>query len=226
MAIKRILTKDFAAFAAFIQDNLIPNIFKAATYNSETGVLTCTDNEDNTAFKIKGGSTITSSGFYFRAYRTTAGGYLNQNFNAFPNASGNGFDVIACDNGLICTASVVAPDGYGSTFCFMIAKTNNEKPAIIFGECGSVIETVCRQNLQHVALGDSATMSTTTTFLLENGQQTNFCVFCTNADITEVSYTPKAFYLPMHSSYNSGIGRFLSNGKVYITNGYWAIDTE
>jgi hypothetical protein len=80
--------------------------------------------------------------------------------------------------------------------------------------------------LNHVALGDSTTMSTTTTFTPESGNQTNFCTFCTNADITDVSYTPKAFYLHMHSSYNSGIGKFLSGGKVYITNGYWAIDTE
>ena len=223
MSIKRARAKDFATFAAFIQENLVPSIFKAATYNSETGVLTCTDDDDNTALAIRGGSTATSEQYYFRAYRTAAGGYLYQNFNAFPNSSGNGFDVIACDNGLICTAGVIAPNGYGRTFCFMIAKTNNGKPAIIFGEQSSNVEAACKTNITHVALGDSPTMSTTTTFTPESGNQTVITPFITNADVGGKSYTPSAGYMPAHSNYGSGLNKFLLGADMYITNGYWCI---
>lgn len=223
MAIKRMQTKDFATFAAFIQDNLVPNIFKAATYDSETGVLTCTDDDGNVALEIKGGSTATSSAYFFRAYRTAAGGYFYQNFNAFPNASGDGLDVIACDNGLICTANVIAPNSYGRTFCFLLAKTNNGKPAIIFGDLTSNFDAACKANIAHVALGDSATMSTTTTFTPESGNQTVITPFITNADVGGKSYTPSAGYMPAHSNYGSGLNKFLLGADMYITNGYWCI---
>lgn len=225
MGVKRLLTKSFAVFAAFIQENLVPNIFKAATYDSETGVLTCTDDDGNVALEIKGGSTATSSAYFFRAYRTAAGGYIYQNFNAFPNTSGNGFDVIACDNGLICTASVIAPNGYGRTFCFLLAKTNNGKPAIIFGELANDVAASSRQNISHVALGDSETISTTTTFTPETAQQTTLCPFGTNADVGTASYTTDAYYMPMGQNYNSGLAQFSIGNDHFITNGYWAIRT-
>lgn len=225
MAIKRMRTKDFATFAAFVQETLVPNIFKTATYDSETGVLTCTDDDGNVALEIKGGSTATSSAYFFRAYRTAAGGYFYQNFNAFPNASGDGLEVIACDNGLICTANVVAPNGYGRIFCFLLAKTNNGKPAIIFGDLTNSLETACITNILHVALGDSATMSTVTTFTPEAAQQTTLCPFGTNADVGTASYTTDAYYMPMGQNYNSGIAQFSIGNDHFITNGFWSIRT-
>lgn len=223
MAIKRMRTKDFATFAAFVQETLVPNIFKTVTYDSETGILTCTDDDDNTALAIKGGSTATSGQYYFRAYRTAAGGYFYQNFNTFPNASGNGLDVIACYNGLICTAGTTDTSGYGRTFCFMIAKTNNGKPAIIFGNQVANVEAACKENIAHIALGDSPTMATTTTFTPESGNQTVITPFITNADVGGKSYTPSAGYMPAHSNYGSGLNKFLLGADMYITNGYWCI---
>ena len=109
----------------------------------------------------------------------------------------------------------------------MVAKTSHEKLAFIFRSTfDGTANNQYKNAIAHVAFGDSATIATTTTFTPESGQQTIMTTFATNADITQVSYTPKAFYMPMHSSYNQGIGKFLCGGKVYITNGYWCIDTE
>lgn len=234
MAIKRMRTQNFVDFAEFVQENLVPSIFKAATYDSATGTLTCTDDEDNTALVIKGGSTSVGSGYYFRAYRTFAGSYIGQTFNAFPNTSGGGnLDVVSCDNGMICTASVVNTSGYGKLFCFLIAKTNADatsgkpdgKPAIIFAGLESSMEMACRQNIDHVALGDSATISTKTSFTPENAQQTTLCPFGTNADVGTASYTTDAYYMPMGQNYNSGLAQFSIGNDRFITNGYWAVRT-
>jgi hypothetical protein len=206
-----------------MQENAVPNIFKSVSYAEN--ILTATDESDNVVLEIMNGG-----GGYFRAYRGESNFIGLSNIVEFPG-SAKTIDVIGCDNGFIIQCSVTwrpTSANIAKPFAALFSKTNNSKVAIIFPsnlQNGQANDEYTKQ-LNHVAFGDSATMSTTTTFTPESGNQTNFCTFCTNADITDVSYTPKAFYLPMHSAYNSGIGKFLSGGKVYITNGYWAIDTE
>lgn len=215
MAIARAQVTGFQALASWLSENATA-FFSSVTYASNN--ITATDKDGNTAFALMYNDNYP----LIRAYRS-ASSYIDSEYivGAF-NAT---FNLIMCDNGIIIDFSY-----YFNGNCkgaILIAKTNNDKLAIIFSRGGSGVTTdYVYKQLQHVALGDSTTMSTKTTFTPESGNQTNFCTFCTNADITDVSYTPKAFYLPMHSAYNSGIGKFLSGGKVYITNGYWAIDTE
>lgn len=217
MAITRAQVTTLEQLAAWMQENAVPNIFKSVSYDSSSQTITATDDSDNLVLSFDTGN--------FKAYRAennaiefSSGGYGIIN-NGYPA------QIIGCDNGFMLVTR------YGvngaNRFAALFAKTNNGEPAIIFNRYGSATDNQIFYNgVKHVAFGDSPTMSTTTTFTPESGQQTNFCTFCTNADITDVSYTPKAFYLPMHSAYNSGIGKFLSGEKVYITNGYWAIDTE
>lgn len=216
MSITRTQVTSNAELAAWMQENAVPNIFKSVSYNSDTRTITATDDSDNLVLsiepaKLKAYRAENNAIEYSDSYELIASSWPTQ--------------VIGCDNGFL-TVGRYGLNG-SSRFALLVAKTNNGEPAIIFNKYGSATDNQIFYNgVKHVAFGDSPTMSTTTTFTPENGQQTNFCTFCTNADITDVSYTPKAFYLPMHSAYNSGIGKFLSGGKVYITNGYWAIDTE
>lgn len=215
MAIERAQVIGIDGLAAWLNTNATA-FFDSVTYsNSE---LTATDTDGNTVFSM--GNYI-SSYLGLRAYRASAD-YITS--GAMTNVTT--IDVIMCDNGIII-------DFYYNwngdrRFGLLITKTNNDKLAVIFSTGADDTTTtnyLCKQ-LNHVAYGDSTTMSTTTTFTPESGQQTIMCAFGTNADITDVSYTPKAFYMPIHSSYSSGIGKFLCGGKVYITNGYWCIDTE
>ncbi len=224
MSITRAQVTSLADFAAWMQENAVPGIFKSVTYDGNTNTATATDSDDNVVLEI-----VNDSGGHFRAYRSYES-YLEIGVNAFPStnsAENQIMQIIGCDNGFIVDMKVATSALYAGSFAFLISKTNNDKVAVVWPSEVNFTENQQYKNaLQHVAFGDSSTMSTTTTFTPESGQQTNFCTFCTNADITDVSYTPKAFYLPMHSAYNFGIGKFLSGGKVYITNGYWAIDTE
>lgn len=217
MAITRAQVTTLEQLAAWMQENAVPLLFKSVAFSSNT--LIATGDEDNVILEINNQT--------FRAYRGESNYFSVPYLTAFP-ASNSAIDIIGCDNGFIASVGVSTQIGGGPYgFSFMATKTNNGKVAIIFPRTIEADASLqYKTNLQHVAFGDSPTMSTTTTFTPESGQQTNFCTFCTNADITDVSYTPKAFYLPMHSAYNSGIGKFLSGEKVYITNGYWAIDTE
>lgn len=212
MAIIRARVAGVSALATWLSENA--SAFFSSITETSTGVWSAKDLEGNTVLDF--------SSTYFRAYRGSS------NYIAASASSGlfSTTDIIMCDNGIILDTSYSY--NIDRELGVLIAKTNNNKIACVFS-CGGTVSTVSGYlytQLQHVAFGDSETIATTTTFTPESGQQTNFCTFCTNADITDVSYTPKAFYLPMHSAYNSGIGKFLSGGKVYITNGYWAIDTE
>lgn len=213
MAIFREKLADRAALASWLQENTMPSLFKSVTY--ENNVIECYDDNDNLVLKIDN-----NGGIY--AYRAE-----NNAITMIPDYTGigaNEIDLIACDNGFIIeNLYYTAQTG---KIILMVSKTNNGVPAVIFSYLYNNKTVPYYTSIKHVAFGDNATLATNTTFTPESGQQTNFCTFCTNADIEDVSYTPKAFYLPMHSAYNSGIGKFLSGGKVYITNGYWAIDTE
>jgi hypothetical protein len=221
MAITRAQVTSVEALASWMQTNAVPNIFKSVTFSS--GVLTATDADDNTVLEIHGGTGSVNQG-YFRAYRAE-NNYLGFALSSFPtHRSGTStIQIIGCDNGFIigCTIGI----GYGDVnFAALFAKTSKDKPAIIFPSNPN--ETSPQQYttaLNHVAFGDSATMSTTTTFTPEAAQQTVLTPFATNAYVGDVSYTPNAYYMPMHSNYPSGFGKFYLGMDHYITNGYWAI---
>lgn len=220
MAITRAQVASVEALATWMQENTVPNIFKSVTYTDS--VLAATDDEDNVVFELNGGNGAGSSG-YFRAYRAESNS-LGFVLNLFPVSTM--IDIIGCDNGFIFEAHVRNSSGAERLFAVLIAKTNNDRIAIIFPSTPPATTSSPQQYttaLNHVAFGDSATMSTTTTFTPEAGQQASLTVFKTNADIEDVSYTPKAFYLDMNSNYASGIGKFSLDDGIYITNGYWAI---
>ena len=204
-----------AQLAAWLTENTT-GLFGSVTGTSTT--FTVTDTEGNTILE-----TQDDVSGYLRAYRAEEN-YIQLATRSFFN---NTMKVIACDNGVILDGEISDGSGNNRSFAMLFAKTNNDKVAIIFPSAlSSTANQQYKNALNHVAWGDSMTIATTTTFTPESAQQTIMCGFGTNADITDVSYTPKAFYMPMHSAYNQGIGKFLCGGKVYITNGYWCIDTE
>lgn len=221
MSITRAQVTTLAELAAWMQANAVPNIFKSVTIDGSNNI-TATDDDDNVCLYIKFGY-----GGYFRAYSGESS-YVSIGMQ-YIVARNTASDIIGCDNGFMMSGKVEDSSLNQKNFAFLCAKTNNGKPAIIFqSDLSRSGANVYTQTLHHIAFGDttSTTLFTTTTFTPEAGQQTSFAAFCTNADITDTSYTPNAFYLPMHSEYSSGIGKFLSGNKVYITNGYWAIDSE
>lgn len=211
MGIERAHVTSISALATWLNAN-VP-IFGSVAYSDSTFSVYDTDN--NLVFRI-------TSGAKLRGYSDSTN-YVEKTANSV-NFSDT--DIISCDNGCIVVSNT---EGGSTAIGLLFASTNNGKVACIFNSAAadtSGVKTFLRSGIQHTALGDSTTISTGTTFTKESAQQTIMTTFGTNADITAVSYTPKAFYMPMHSAYDQGVGKFLCGGKVYITNGYWCIDTE
>lgn len=222
MSIVRAQVASVEALASWMQENAVPNIFKAVAYTDS--VLTATDADDNVVFELNGGNGAGNSGF-FRAYRA-ANNSLGFALNLFPVSTM--IDIIGCENGFIFEAHVRNSTGAERLFACLISKTNDTEPAIVFPSTPPSTSSSPQQyttGLHHVAFGDSATMSTTTTFTPETAQQTTLCPFGTNADVGTASYTTDAYYMPMGQNYNSGMAQFSIGNDHFITNGYWAIRT-
>lgn len=221
MAITRAQVTSLADFAAWMQENAVPGIFKSVTYDSSTSTATATDADDNVVLEI-----VNASGGHFRAYRSDES-YLEIGLNAFPSTSSaetRVIQIIGCNNGFIVDMQIATSSFYAIPFAFLISKTNNDKVAIVWPSEVNFTENQRYKNaLQHVAYGDSTTMSTTTTFIPEAGQQTSLVPFSTNADVEEVSYTPNAYWIAMSANYSMGMGKFRMGGDTFISNGYWAI---
>ena len=223
MAIIRAQVTSLADFAAWMQGNAVPSLFKAVEYDSETDTASATDADDNVVLEIKNGTDG-----HFRAYRGE-NNYLEIALTQFPptNTEENKrINVIGCGNGFIVDMKIGTRQGTGFGFAFMLSKTNNDKIAIIFPSSVGYAEAMqFKTNIQHVAFGDSQTISTVTTFTPETAQQTTLCPFGTNADVGTASYTTDAYYMPMGQNYNSGLAQFSIGNDHFITNGYWSIRT-
>ena len=171
------------------------------------------------AFDKDGNKVFRFSANDFTAYRTNGANGIAANTGSMFYTT----DIIMCDNGIILETTYNY--NISRKFAILIAKINNGKIACIFSYGGTTTTDAnyCYQNIQHVALGDSTSLATTTTFSPEAGQQTALVPFATNANIGEVSYTQDAFWIAMSSNYSMGMGKFRMGGDTFISNGYWAV---
>ena len=211
MAIKRASLNGAVAVATWLNANATA-FFSSVTCegSGSSATVKMYDKDNNEVFR--------SYSQYCQAYRAS-GNYIQSSAimstaDRFANS-----EVILCDNGFILVSN---PSG-SSHWALLISQTNNGKLAIIFSDAAATSYTPYTTDIQHVALGDSTTIATKTSFTREVQQQTSFATFCTNADAGVPSYTPKAFYMPVSQVYGNGMGKFIIGTDTYITNGYWAI---
>ncbi len=212
MSITRTQVNGVEELAAWLNENAA-DYFSSVTYTS--GELVARDADENIILSM---GNYTSGYLAVRSYRSA-----ESHITSGALTSVSTINIIKCDNGIII-------DFYynwngNKRFGILIAKTNNDKIAIISSAGGDNSSTTnyLYNKLNHVAFGDSPTMSTTTTFTPESGNQTVITPFITNADVGGKSYTPSAGYMPAHSNYGSGLNKFLLGADMYITNGYWCI---
>lgn len=214
MAVTRAQVHSFQELATWLNSNAT-ELFSSVTYSDNE--LTAKDKDGYTAFTI---GYYVSGYLGLRAYRAS-GNYIQS--GGWNDIVSNNINIIKCDNGLIIEFQYEwnVTRGQG----ILISQTNNGKLAVIFSPGGEVPSSTNYRytQLRHVALGDSTTISTTTTFTPESANQTVLVPFTTNADLTDVSYCPNAFYMPTGQYYNMGLGRFELAESTYITNGYWAV---
>lgn len=218
MAITRAKLGSNSDFLAWLQANAVPNIFASVSMRGDGSTVQALDDDGNVAFLMQAGQFIA---------------YVNDNVqksysNGYALITNGGSDddkwtdIIGCDNGFILEAK--SGVSKRNLLVLMCAKTNNGKVAVVFasGDTSSRT-TVLRSSIQHIARGDNPSLETTTSFSPESAAQTVLTPFATNANIGDVSYTPDAFYMPMHSAYSAGLGKFSLGSDIFITNGYWAI---
>lgn len=210
MAITRAKLSGIQALATWLNENATHLLQKVEKDSSED-VWYGYDLDGKKAFHLKSGE--------FAAYRTDGGNAITSVLSGMFTDTN---DIIMCDNGII-VAAAFQNQGYGpGYFSFLISNTNNGRLACVFS-VGSNATQILYTQLKHVAIGDSTTMSTTTTFTPEAGQQTCLVPFSTNTEIGDTSYTPNAFYIVMNPNYAMGMGKFIMGADIYISNGYWAI---
>ena len=216
MAISRAKLGSNSDFLAWLQANTVPNIFASVSMRGDGSTVQALDDDGNVVFLMQSGQFIA---------------YVNDNVqktysNSYQLITSSGddkwSDIIGCDNGFILEAKTGFDKRY--LLVLMCAKTNNGKVAVVFasGDTSSRT-TVLRSSIHHIARGDNPSLETTTSFPSESAAQTVLTPFATNANICDVSYTPDAFYMPMHSAYSAGLGKFSLGSDIFITNGYWAI---
>ena len=138
---------------------------------------------------------------------------------AADTASAGTYTISKCNGGIM----VIAGSESSHDMSFILTKTNNDVTAVIVGSASNHV-TALTNSVYAAAWGDAEDATKTRTFYPSAQNQTQFVSFTTYSKPDTVSYTPKAFYLPDGQYYDLEYGKFIVNGKLYITNGYWAIE--
>lgn len=211
MAIIRANLASRAALAEWLQANAVPKYFASVTYTDSK--IQGFDEDGNKLLEI------TSTGGIY-AY-SSANSYQSWTSD-YSLIGSRTINLIACDNGVLFENTYSGQGGSGKIMV-AIAKTNNGKTAFIFSANSSSTVSGYYTELRHTAWGDSPTVTSTTTFVPEQTNQTELQAFLTNVEVGGTSYTPDAGYMPAHTLYASGINKFILGADTYITNGYWYI---
>lgn len=132
------------------------------------------------------------------------------------------YTISKCSGGIM----VIAGSESVNEMSLILTKTNNDVTAVIVGSGTGNRENALTRDICAAAWGDAEDATKTRTFYPSAQNQTQFASFTTYSKPDTVSYTPKAFYLPAGQYYDLEYGKFIANGKLYITNGYWAIIDE
>lgn len=212
MAITRVNIASREALAEWLQANAVPKYFSSVTYTD--GVTQGFDEDGNKILEIS-----STGGIY--AY-SSADSYQSWTSDSFSLIGARTINLIACDNGILFENTYYGTGGSGKIMV-AITKTNNDKTAFIFSGDSSSSGKGYYTGLRHVAWGDSQTVTSTTTFVPEQTNQTELQAFLTNVEVGGTSYTPNAGYMPAHTLYTSGINKFILGADTYITNGYWYV---
>ena len=135
-------------------------------------------------------------------------------------ASAGTYTIAKCNGGIM----VIAGSESSHEMSLILTKTNNDVTAVIVGSGTSNRKNALTNSICAAAWGDAEDATKTRWFDTSAENQTQFVSFTTYAKPDTTSYTPKAFYLPDGQYYDLEYGKFIVNGKLYITNGYWAIE--
>lgn len=206
MAIEKIIVSGRANVASWLNANA-SDFFASVTMDGYT--LVARDTQNNVVLNWDS-SQVT-------IYKSTA---VSDSLTVDTSMNGK-YTIAKCSGGIL----IISGANNTHHLNFIITKTNNDVTAVIAGGNSNFV-TALTQNIIAAAWGDAEDATKTRTFYPSAQNQTQFVSFTTYAKPDTVSYTPKAFYLPDGQYYDLEYGKIIVNGKLYITNGYWAILDE
>lgn len=102
-------------------------------------------------------------------------------------------------------------------YSVMITKNNDDKVSFVFPDSYEN-----RNRVYSLTYADTYPV-TYYTVSPSVAEQTVLSPFITNAPAGTASYTPDAFYMPFGAYVGRGYAKFVMNGKMYLTDGNWAI---
>ena len=209
MAIVKVTVSGRSGVASWLNANAA-EYFVSVTYSSQNYTLTAKDLNNRTVF------TLNSTGI--NIYKS-ASVYDSMSFST--ESSGD-YTIVKCGGGIL----IMTSGTHTNVAHIIITKTNDGTVAVIAGGA-SARANALTQNIRAAAWGDAEDATKTLTFTPSAQNQTRLIEFMTYAAPDTVRYTPTAFYMPVGENYDVSYGKFTVDGRVYITNGYWAIeDTE
>lgn len=213
MAISFTNLGSFEALTAYMQ-TLVPEYF--ASVSEAGGVISCKDSDSNTILSVTMSGSNPQYTVKFKMFANSTSYIEIGGVGYMPKWAGK------CGKGVM--IGVENPDGgYAQrTYC-IISKNNAGKTAFVSGY-GNTVQAACCTSVGCTVWGDDAVKVTNTlTFTPEASYQNALCNFGTHPPYGEVSYLPDAYYMPQGIFYSNGFTSFVQGGKVYMTNGYWAI---
>lgn len=213
---KQIINLDFDAFKSYL-DTMVPEYFNSVIKTST--VITCKDSDENTILTI---AQTNLSEWVWTAFANA-----ENNIVSGSNAPMRVYAAFKCTNGILFQLGNMDSTGFQHKNSVIISKTNKGKTGIIFSDYASNNSTIAHTEYVNICVwGDVVPLQKRVDFGagLSDSHQTVMFPFTTHCSFEDISYFPNAFFIPVRQ-YNY-TGKITIDGKIYLTNGYWAIKDE
>lgn len=197
---KTYLGGDLSSVSSFLDST---DLFNSVEFAN--GTITCKNNDDTIVL------TITKPDDYTWTFTVSLVGSHTWEKTYESHGLNYGYK---CANGAFLVLNYLSE---GNMYSVMITKNNDGKVSFVFPDSYSNRSYVCS-----LTYSDSLPI-TYYTVAQSVAEQTVLSPFITNAPAGTTSYTPDAFYIPFGEYVGRGYAKFTMNGKMYITDGYWAV---
>lgn len=197
---KTYLGGDLSSVSSFLDST---DLFSSVEFAN--GTITCKNNDDTTVL------TITKPDNYTFTFTVSLTGSHTWEKTYESHGLNYGYK---CANGAFLVLNYLSQE---NKYSVMITKNNDGKVSFVFPDSYSNRTYVC-------CLTYSDTFPVTYYTVAQSvAEQTVLSPFITNAPAGATSYTPGAFYIPFGEYVGRGYAKFTMNGKMYMTDGYWAV---
>lgn len=221
MSVEKTYIKNANGLLEWMQDNLVPKYFASVRKDETTTQYFYVNANTDEGWAMT--FSLTGTNAYTAAIKSD-NSFVQANFYGYSSAvpyAQSSYAAI-CENGAMLSLYGLDDSTSNTAANIIITKTNLDKTAIIL--TSGVENTNARfyTGVRCVTRSD-ALPAQALTFSPISGGQTVLVPFSTETYDGAASYTPNAFYMPKGQYHGRGFGKFIADGKTYMSNGYWAV---